>query len=55
MNIAGPDGAVLARGKTAFASGEIAALAGKKGEEMRALYPARKRLEVVHRDELALL
>jgi glutamate 5-kinase len=55
VNIAGPDGAVIARGKAAFASDEIPALAGKKGEEVRALHPSRKRVEVVHRSNLALL
>ncbi len=55
VNIAGPDGAVIARGKTAFANEEISAIAGKQGEAVRALYPSRKRLEVIHRDELALL
>jgi glutamate 5-kinase len=55
VNIAGPDGTVIARGKTAFTSGEIAPIAGKKGDEVRAIFPSRRRLEVVHRDELALL
>jgi glutamate 5-kinase len=55
VNIAGPDGIVLARGKTSFASREIATIAGKKGDAVRALFPGRKRCEVVHRDELALL
>jgi glutamate 5-kinase len=55
VNIAGPDGEVIARGKTAFGSDEIPALAEKQGDAVRALYPTRKRLEVVHRDDLALL
>jgi glutamate 5-kinase len=55
VDVAGPDGIVIARGKTAFASDEIEGLAGKKGAELGALYPGRKRLEVVHRDDLALL
>ena len=55
VDIAGPDGAVIARGKTAFASGEIAGLAGKKGDQVRALHPSRKKIEVVHRNDLALL
>jgi glutamate 5-kinase len=55
VNIAGPDGAIIARGKTAFTSDEISAIAGKQGEAVRTLYPTRKRLEVIHRDELALL
>ncbi|MDX2186369.1 MAG: glutamate 5-kinase [Opitutaceae bacterium] len=55
VNIAGPDGSVIARGKARFASDEIAKLAGLQGEEVARLYPGRKRLEVVHRDDLALL
>jgi glutamate 5-kinase len=55
VDIASPDGAVIARGKSAFASEEIPGLAGKKGEEVRALHPGRKRIEVVHRNDLALL
>jgi glutamate 5-kinase len=55
VNIAGPDGAVVARGKAAFGSDEIPGIAGKKGEEVRALHPGRKRIEVVHRNDLALL
>ncbi len=55
MNIAGPDGTVIARGRSAFPHDDIPALAGKKGEAMRELFPSRKRLEVVHRDDLALL
>jgi len=55
VDIAGPDGAVVARGKSSFSSDEIAAIAGKKGEEVRALHHSRKRIEVVHRSDLALL
>ena len=55
VDIAGPDGSVIARGKSAFASGQIAALAGMKGDQVRALHPSRKRIEVVHRNDLALL
>lgn len=55
VNIAGPDGAIFARGQAAFAADEIPALAGKTTGQLRALYPQRKRLEVVHRDNLALL
>jgi len=55
VDIAGPDGSVVARGKSAFASGEIAALAGLKGDQVRALHPGKKRVEVVHRNDLALL
>lgn len=55
VDIAGPDGTVVARGKSRFASGEIAAVAGRKGDDIRQLFPSRHRLEVVHRDDLALL
>jgi glutamate 5-kinase len=55
VDIAGPDGTVIARGKTPFTPSEIAAIAGMKGEEVRALHPARKRIEVVHRNDLVLL
>jgi len=55
VNIAGPDGSVIARGTSSFSSSETASIAGKNGDEMRALYPARKHLEFVHRDELVLL
>jgi glutamate 5-kinase len=55
VNIAGPDGAVFARGKSGYGSEEISALAGRKGDEVAALNPTRKRHEVVHRNELVLL
>jgi glutamate 5-kinase len=55
VDIAGPDGSVIARGQSNFASGAIPALAGKKGDEVRALHPSKKRVEVVHRSHLALL
>ena len=45
----------FARGKTTFGSDEIPAIAGKQGDDLRALYPQRKRLEVVHRNDLVLL
>lgn len=55
VNIAGPDGAAFARGKAGFSSDEIPPIAGKQGEEVRILHPRRKRLEVVHRNNLVLL
>ncbi len=55
VNIAGPDGVVFARGKTAFADTEVARLARKQGAEIAALFPDRRRLEVVHRNDLVLL
>ena len=55
VNIAGPEEAVFARGKSGYASEEISALAGQQGDAVAALHPARKRLEVVHRNDLVLL
>jgi glutamate 5-kinase len=55
VDIAGPDGIAFARGKAAFSDREIAAVAGKTTGELRARYPGRKRLEVVHRNDLVLL
>jgi glutamate 5-kinase len=55
VDIAGPDGAVVARGKSAFGADEIPAIAGLKGDQVRALHPAHRRIEIVHRNDLALL
>jgi glutamate 5-kinase len=55
INIAGPDGAIFARGKSSYASDEISLIAGKHGDDVAAVYPSRKRLEVVHRNDLVLL
>jgi glutamate 5-kinase len=55
VNVAGPDDAVFARGVAAFAGDEIARIAGQSTDELRALFPDRKHLEVVHRDNLVLL
>jgi glutamate 5-kinase len=55
VNIAGPDGTVVARGKCSFESEEISGLAGLKSDAMQDRYPNRKRLEVVHRNDLVLL
>lgn len=55
VDVAGPDGTLIARGKSNYDVGEIAALAGRKSDAMRTLHPQRKRLEVIHRNDLALL
>jgi glutamate 5-kinase len=51
------DGAAspFARGKTGFDSKEISAISGKTSDELRALFPSRKRFEVVHRNDLVVL
>ncbi len=55
VDIAGPDAVVFARGKAAFSSAEVAQLAGKHGDDVAALHPGRRRLEIVHRNDLVLL
>jgi len=55
VNIAGPDGHVFARGKAGFGREELGTLAGRQGEELARLYPGRRRLEVVHRNDLVML
>ncbi len=55
IDIAGPGGTVFARGKTAFAADEIPRVAGRSSDQLRGLFPGRRRLEVVHRDNLVLL
>ncbi len=55
VNILGPDGALLARGESGFDEDEVVAMAGKTTDELRPLFPSRKRLEIVHRDKLVVL
>lgn len=55
INVSAPDGSVIARGKVAFSLEQIPTIAGKHNNEMKALFPQRKHLEVIHRDNLALL
>jgi glutamate 5-kinase len=45
----------FARGQTAFSSDEVRSIAGKSSDEVQPLFPTRKRLEVVHRNDLVLL
>ena len=53
--VAGLDGAVLGRGLSAYASGDVARIAGHRSEEIEAILGWRGRDEVVHRDDLVLL
>ena len=55
VNVAGPDAAVFARGVAAFAEDEIPRIAGQSTDALRVLFPGRRHLEVVHRDNLVLL
>lgn len=55
VNIAGPTGAIIARGKVNFPSNEISTLSGLQSEQMRTLFPKHTHFEVVHRNNLVLL
>ena len=55
VNVAGPDGTIIARGATGFSSADMERIAGLHSDEIKALFPTRRRLEVVHRDDLAIL
>lgn len=49
------EGQIFARGFAQFSSKEITTIAGYKSEEIAHLFPDRKHLEVVHRDEMVML
>ncbi|KXU35180.1 glutamate 5-kinase [Cephaloticoccus primus] len=55
VDVAAPDGTLIAHGKTGYSSADISALAGLKGAAVKALHPKRRRHEVIHRNDLALL
>ena len=50
-----PDGTVLGRGLSAYASADARRIAGHKSDEIEAILGWRGRDEMVHRDDLALL
>jgi glutamate 5-kinase len=55
VDILDPEGRPFARGRTTFSDDEIPAIAGKKSPEVKTLFPQRRRVEVVHRNDLVLL
>ncbi len=55
VTIAGPDGAVIARGIAQFSADELRAVAGLDSDAIRARLPGCKRTEAVHRNTLVLL
>jgi len=54
VNVAAPDGTLIARGKAAYSAADIPRLAGLKSADVKKGYPARRRHEVIHRNDLAL-
>lgn len=55
VNIVDSGENILARGVAAYSDAEVRAIAGKSSDEVKPLYPGRKRFEVIHRDNLVLL
>lgn len=55
VEVRGPDGVAIAKGVTAYASGDIAGIAGLKSEEIAERLGWRGRPAVIHRDDLVLL
>ncbi len=55
VDIAGPTGEIVARGKSRFSALDIVRVTGLNSEALRKLFPHRRRLEVVHRNDLVLL
>ena len=55
VDVVDRNGKVIARGLTQFSSADLKRVLGKSSQEISSLYPARKRLEVIHRDSLVLL
>ena len=53
--IQGPDGAVLARGLSAYAAEDAVKIAGHRSDEIEDILGWRGRDEIVHRDDLVLL
>lgn len=55
IDVADENGKVFARGLTRFSSADLRPVLGKSSREISNIYPARKRMEVIHRDSLVLL
>jgi len=53
--VRGPDGGILARGLSAYASEDAARIIGHRSEEIAAILGWRGRHELIHRDDLVLL
>jgi glutamate 5-kinase len=54
VDVAGTDGRIIARGLSAYSSGDVARIMGRRSTEIEQLVGFRGRDEVVHRDDLVL-
>ncbi|MBN9507578.1 MAG: glutamate 5-kinase, partial [Alphaproteobacteria bacterium] len=55
VEVRGPDGTLLGRGLSAYASADAARIIGHRSEQIEAILGWRGRDELIHRDDLALL
>ncbi|QYY36459.1 glutamate 5-kinase [Ruficoccus sp. ZRK36] len=55
VSVLGPKGDVVARGLAGFAHEDMKKILGQSSEQIQALYPTRKHVEAIHRDELVLI
>lgn len=55
VGVCGPDGRIIARGQVRFGTTDLSRIIGMRSEGIQHLFPGRKRLEVIHRDQLALV
>ncbi|MBB5831204.1 glutamate 5-kinase [Brachybacterium aquaticum] len=55
VDVAAPDGTLIARGLTAFSSDELRAMAGRGTDEAREVLGERFRRPAIHRDQLVVL
>ncbi|MDP0495762.1 MAG: glutamate 5-kinase [Verrucomicrobiota bacterium JB024] len=53
--VLGPKGEPVARGLAGYSAADLQKILGKRSEEIQPLFPSRKHLEVIHRDELVLI
>jgi glutamate 5-kinase len=54
VDIAGPDGQIIARGLSAYPSADVLRIMGRRSNEIETLVGFRGRDEIVHRDDLVL-
>jgi glutamate 5-kinase len=55
IDIAGPDGTIIARGLAQYDSGDAEKIIGKRSEDVAALLGGTQRAAIVHRDHMVLL
>lgn len=55
VDVAGPDGATVARGLVSYDAGELRAIAGRRRDDLAAILGYAPRSAVIHRDQMVML